>query len=510
MLKLKKYAFDIINFIGAVLFLWIISLLLWGEKMNYICKRIFAANNIVLILSGIVTLAMLILLFNSCQIKIRKYLFIVGGIFFLLQIYISYNIFFETGWDSGWVIIPTARQLVNNGSISSVEYLIDYYITYPNNKLMTLIYYIILKINSMFGIFTGGYELMSIVVINCLISSLVCWMIFKLAEKILGKKAVLIYFVSLILIGLSPWMVICYSDAMALLFPILTIYIYGNKKLKTVPRYVLILFIGYLGYCIKPQAFIVVIAIVINEMLKVLTDTTKEKIKKGLRVIVFSILFVFLISTVLNSVYTKLGFQENKEKSLGWSHFFMMGLNQETGGIWSADDVEASKAFESNEDRKEYNLSVAELRIKEMGVKGYIEFLSKKMMTNYNDGTFAWGTEGEFYFKIPEEANTWMAPRLRSVFYADGYHYLFFATVEQMIWLVIILGCFGNMLIRLITRTSEDENNIMTLAIIGLTVFEILFEPRARYLYLYTPIYILIFCQTIKKVDDKLCWNLPK
>jgi len=34
---------------------------------------------------------------------------------------------------------------------------------------------------------------------------------------------------------------------------------------------------------------------------------------------------------------------------------------------------------------------------------------------------------------------------------------------------------------------------ILKLCIIGITLFELLFEARARYLYLYVPVYILLF-----------------
>ena len=40
--------------------------------------------------------------------------------------------------------------------------------------------------------------------------------------------------------------------------------------------------------------------------------------------------------------------------------------------------------------------------------------------------------------------------------------------------------------------------NGMALALIGITIFEILFEARARYLYLYAPIFVLMTGYTIK------------
>lgn len=67
---------------------------------------------------------------------------------------------------------------------------------------------------------------------------------------------------------------------------------------------------------------------------------------------------------------------------------------------------------------------------------------------------------------------------------------------------------------------EKDEKmsalNIMQLSLIGITVFELLFEARARYLYIYVPFYIIVamfnFDSTkkviFKKVKDIL--NLSK
>ena len=55
-----------------------------------------------------------------------------------------------------------------------------------------------------------------------------------------------------------------------------------------------------------------------------------------------------------------------------------------------------------------------------------------------------------------------------------------------MIWLAVLaVGIFS------IFR-KEKEVAVIMLSVIGLTVFELLFEARARYLYTYTPFYILL------------------
>lgn len=41
------------------------------------------------------------------------------------------------------------------------------------------------------------------------------------------------------------------------------------------------------------------------------------------------------------------------------------------------------------------------------------------------------------------------------------------------------------------------------LAIIGLTIFELIFEARARYLYTYVPLYIILAAAGVQKIVEK-------
>ena len=53
----------------------------------------------------------------------------------------------------------------------------------------------------------------------------------------------------------------------------------------------------------------------------------------------------------------------------GISHFFMMGLNTETDGMFNQDDVYFSESFETADERSENNWRVAKERLSEMGLR---------------------------------------------------------------------------------------------------------------------------------------------
>ena len=74
----------------------------------------------------------------------------------------------------------------------------------------------------------------------------------------------------------------------------------------------------------------------------------------------------------------------------------MMGLNPETKGVYSAEDVRYSRSFVTASERTQANIAVGNQRLQEMGFFGTLKQLAQKMLTLYNDGTFAWGKEGNF------------------------------------------------------------------------------------------------------------------
>lgn len=102
---------SLIHILAAGLFGWIIVLLLLQEK-NWLP---FAGGMAV-------TLGILVLNRRAGEIAGRipwdRAVKILTPVLFVVQIYIMYNIFFETGWDSGIQVIPAAKIIAGNGDKS--------------------------------------------------------------------------------------------------------------------------------------------------------------------------------------------------------------------------------------------------------------------------------------------------------------------------------------------------------------------------------------------------------
>lgn len=212
--------------------MWIILALCIAKKINYVCKVDWKIGNIILIIVSVLFVYLYIKRTKEKtfeRVNINRIVFFGTIVLFLAEIYICYNIFFETGWDSGSYIIPAARMLLAKADVTSINE--TYFKTYPNNLLLVHIYYVLLRVNEKIGIFSATYQLMIIVIFNCWISSISCWLIYVVARKnTTTKYALLGYFIAIALLGISPWNVICYSDAIALFFPIFIIYIYIRKR----------------------------------------------------------------------------------------------------------------------------------------------------------------------------------------------------------------------------------------------------------------------------------------
>lgn len=121
--------------------------------------------------------------------------------------------------------------------------------------------------------------------------------------------------------------------------------------------------------------------------------------------------------------------------------------------------------------------------------------MQKKALSIFNDGTFAWGFEGEFYREVFPTDNK-LSLFLRSFVYNGNYemeagnHYHIIKTVQQTVW----IACLILMVIKAISsrKNDEDDYSVMYLSLLGLFLFVMLFEARARYLYTYIPIFIMV------------------
>lgn len=484
----------------------LLLLLLFQNNIHYACQKDFLLSNIEM---AIIIFAVLCMTFFGCYLRdhcncriripeISDRLYDNAAVritlcLLIAEIYISYNIFCTNEWDPGGIWKTAVARF--NGDLGWSEGIAHYFSMYPNNLLLLLLETACLKLNSTIGVFTEDYNMMSAIVVDCMTISCSCYLVYKVLTLHVNRKfAFGGFIISVVLFGLSPWMSICYSDSLGIIFPVLTYYLYTkpakNTRLKWMEQF-LATVVSCIGYFIKPQCIIILMAIVIVELFNCCKERKLTQLLKPVILIILACICLTVNSSVLQKQYESIGVKLDPEMRFGIEHFFMMGLNETDGGGFSQEDVDYSRSFETSKERTEGNIERSVERLRKMGFAGYLRQISRKLLTVYCDGTFAWGMEGGFYVQVVDNVNTCMTPFLKSIYYSDGSRHEVFKLTEQFVWITILILAFASGLIKQ-TEENRTELSILMLTIVGLTVFEMLFEVRARYLFLYTPIYCIL------------------
>ena len=501
MKKEKKIGFILENcgcrIFGILFFIILFLILFVAQNMAYAYKVEFVLPNYVYLLLGLMIWAGVRVSEEYWPKGIKKYLKnnseklirIFTILFFAFLVYIVYNYYFITGWDAG-LLINTTYQISEGQPFDSSTFDSYYFSIYPNNILLIFIFSKIMKLESLFGILDAWTGVMGILTVQCLISALTGLLVFKTARLWSGSLRLSwnTWGMYVLIIGVSPWVSIPYSDSMGLIFPVLFLYLYfltQNGRWIWM-KCLCMAAAAVLGYKIKPQLAIIAIAAVIILCLNVLKGRWKKRNwKPGAGVLVGAVLMFLGCQFAVTSIPIEL----DKEESFGPAHFIMMGLNPGTNGGFLEDDVTYTYSQPTDE-RTQADIEMIRKRLEDYGPAGLLEHLEKKLWSTEGDGTWAWGAEGYFYTEILENKNQGMSPFLKSIYYYDGDRYTYFCSYSQMVWILLLSGCFLAFLFR-----KEDQGRkgfIIMLSLVGLTLFELIFEARARYLYCYVPLYLLL------------------
>lgn len=425
---------------------------------------------------------------ESLKIRNKKYILLsVALCLFLVQIYSVYNYYFYTDWDVPQ-LINLSDAVAHGEDVSNFS---GYFSRYPNNLFLAYIFSLIRKAVHLVGL--HKHEYFALLCVQCFLSALTGLLLISILDKLFNNDSITVlgYILYIFLVGMSPWTSIPYSDSMGLLFPILIIYFYVNRYSTnhTLLFWFKITVVSVIGYKIKPQIFIIFIAILIIELLNTIKFSISKSMLKAFAGIALGIICAGFISQMALS---SLNIAIDKNETFNLPHFFMMGMNPDDMGVWSKNDVDFSGSFPTSAERNEANINMVIERIENMGAVGVAKQFVRKTLTNYYDGTFCWSGEGTFFYEVFQERNNPLCSFFRSLYYTRscseiGKYFLLWSNFEQMIWLtILLLNIFS------ISNPKTSDKNILMLCIIGLTIFELLFEARARYLFTYAPLYIIL------------------
>lgn len=186
-----------------------------------------------------------------------KYIVYIALALFAIQVYSTWNYYFYTDWDSS-TLTMFANAFAHGEDVSWLSW---YFSRYPNNIFLGVIFAGIEKMAHCMGL--HSLEYFSLIVVQCAIVSITGVLLFKIIIGLLDNKtlAYLGYILYHLIVGLSPWVSIPYSDAMGLLFPTMIYYLYinRNKYKNSLVVWMNIAVFTWIGYKIKPQVVILLI-----------------------------------------------------------------------------------------------------------------------------------------------------------------------------------------------------------------------------------------------------------
>lgn len=409
-----------------------------------------------------------------------------------------------------------------------------YYSRYANNLFLTYIFLNIYKLGKVIGIYNGYFLLLFI---QSIIFSLGGYLIYKIADMYFKERykiySVCTWIIYMMVVGLSPHIVLTYSDGIGMFLSLLLTYIIfkledrkilknnkeiiRNKILKTI----LILFftnLTIISYYIKPQIIIISIAYGIIKLANIIISIIKKYIiklktikskkildnKNKIQINIYYIIIILMIILTGYMTYTyirkannNMGINVDKEKRFNITHYAMLGWNTESKGVFTIKDENFSGKYKKLKDREKANIEELKKRITEMGIGGVINQISRKILTNYNDGTFS-GVATFVYIRDEYRINGLdnnLSEFLKNVYYERGEYNQIYTQIMQCLWIsILIFNMFSY------NDSKSRKIAIIILALIGLFLFETIFEARSRYIFVYVPLYIFIGVIGIKNV----------
>lgn len=436
--------------------------------------------------------------------KTFKRVVLIGTIILIvLQLFIIAGARFIAGWDV-WFI-------TNIGDTTQIEY----FSRYPNQLFLYGAFAGFAHFLQAFGIsnyYLGLICLSSLSVAACVPMN--AYIAKRIAGHAVGYGA---FVLSAVMCGLSPWIMVPYSDTFGMFFTVFILWCYvcldkqvQNQDEQTSAlagvhvdaridaraccRWFLMGFAVVIGYAIKPTVIFVFVAIVVIELIQWLASLAScssqasqgsrdlRKTATAIVACVFGVVLAFaLTSLVKNSTY-----DVNENAAFSATHFLMMGANPVSGGVWSVSDVELSDAANTPEERSRANLAEFKNRVMAMDLPQANMFLLKKLLTNFADGTFAWEIEGDFYTQIIGTNEAVL--NFYGISSDASLDNNTFAPLSQVLWLFVLVGC----ILIVLGRRPLKAETVIAFTLLMLSAFLMLFEARARYLFLYLPFFIIL------------------
>lgn len=425
--------------------------------------------------------------------------FVLGFVAVLLvcQAFVLIGARFSTGWDVWWLTLPRAYTHGDYLSESSV-----YFGGYPNQLFLYALFSAVDMACGALGV--SSYPVLAAV--GCLCVTIALAACLRVARGLWGPRGALVFApIAFAYLGLNGWIMVPYSDSIGMFFTsaILCCYVCARTPLR---RAVGMTAFTVVGYMIKPTIVFPVFAVVLLMVPRAFrtlgewrTNGLDGAKARGVAAAAgASVLFAVALWCGCSAVKAW-SFDADPDRAFSMTHFLMMGANDAAGGGYSLDDVEYSYSFDRPRERSRANIERWVRRVQEMGPAGVASLGLRKALTNFADGTFAWECEGDFYLQQRGRIGVvqdWYGTGEVGARPGSGLEYEVFC---QVCWIATLIGCAAA------PRCGGGRRAAMQLALLMLMVFLLVFEARARYVFLFAPYFVLLAVPGWMRIWDGVC-----
>ncbi len=382
---------------------------------------------------------------------------------------------------------------------------LGYYLSrYPNNVAMLALDRLVLKLAGALDV--TGYTVAVWVNGVFLFTTLVLVFV---TVRMLGRPfpALVAEVVTFLLAGLSPWMAVPYTDMAAMPFAAGTaaLGVAGLQSLrKDRPWRSLVLLaatgvVGGAAAVLRTTPIVIVVALGLALVLTLLHRSTRAR-REGMRTALAGIVVLALVfagSTALGRdvttgwlAPTTLNLQRTPPPQW-WMAMGLKTVESARGHTWYGgfDGVMVRQsAYMQGDGLKLYSQRELEQQLRSMGPSGVVVFEARKQRFNWGDGMFfAWGEDGDAHpGRFLDDDPT--SRQVQAWQHTTGTYYPLRGAMAQGLWLGLLLWLGTGLLGGAYGRGRV----FLTLSILGLTAFVLLFQGRSRYLFSFVPLVVTL------------------
>lgn len=446
---------------------------------------------------------------NASYVDIAVYIGL--GIMFVIQLIFAYYLRCDLVTDAR-MIHTMAKNVATTGHISEM-YSNDpftlnsegYISRFQNNQFIFLLLSLIYRI----AYLILGYVpsiLPSAINIIAILSSV--YLVYIIAKKVFGhKKAFMAFIICFCFFPYYTYVPYLYTDSLSMPFVLITIYffikIFEQDMLTKQLKYICYMSLSlYVGYAIKGSVIILLVA-------SILYFINKFDYKTTLLFSIIPIATIFVFTTIINMTSMSLGVTSKEslqKEKFPTVHWIMMGLRGNGG--FSQEDSSYTYYAGDYDQKKEANKKEIKKRLKNYGIEGLTSHLYEKAAYTWADGTYYIRAH---IYENKAQPSAFKEFILGSFSPDTKREYTGFGSKEFLNErFVIISNSYHNVILFLLLmsallayiKPSNDFTSYFLIILYGVILFFLMWETRSRYIYNFTPLFILLSSNVLPNIHD--------